>query len=54
MTKYDGSRDSYTHLKIYISELGQSATDEKLRVHLFSKSLTGAALQGLEKAKVNT
>ena len=34
-TKYDGSGDPFIHLKIYVSELGPSATDERLRVHLF-------------------
>ena len=56
-TKYDGSGDPYIHLKIYIDELGPCATDEKLRVHLFSKSLTRAALRWfvrLDKAKVAT
>ena len=56
-TKYDGSGDPYIHLRIYIDELGPCATDEKLRVHLFPKSLIGAALRWfirLEKAKVAT
>ena len=56
-TKYDGSGDPYIHLKNYVNKLGPSATDEKLRVHLFSKSLIGIALRWfvwLEKAKVAT
>ena len=55
IVKYDGSGDPYIHLKIYIGELGPYATNEKLRVHLFPKSLIGAALRWffrLEKAKV--
>ena len=43
-TKYDGSANPFIHLKIYVSKLGASATDERLEVHLFPKSLTGAAL----------
>ena len=56
-TKYDGSGDPYIHLKIYIGELGPCATDERLRVHLFPKSLIGIALRWIvlfEKAKVAT
>ena len=56
-TKCDGSKDLYIHLKIYVKELGPCATDEKLRGHLFPKSLIGAALRWfvrLEKAKVAT
>ena len=55
--KYDGSGDPYIHLRVYIDELGPCATDEKLRVHLFSKSLIGAALRWfvrLDKTKVAT
>ena len=42
--KYDRSGDPYIHLKIYIGKLGPCATDERLRVHLFPKSMSGAAL----------
>ena len=56
-TKHDGVGDPFIHLKIYVSELGLSAADERLRVHLFPKRLIGAALLWfvrLEKARVAT
>ena len=56
-TKYDGFEDPFIHLKIYVNELGPSATDERLRIHLFPKNLTGVALRWfvrLEKARVAT
>lgn len=39
--KYNGSRDPYTHSKVYIRELGSYTEDESLRMHLFQKSLIG-------------
>ena len=33
--KYDGTGDPYTHLKVFIGELGSYAEDEKLRMQLF-------------------
>lgn len=33
--KYDGLGDPYTHLKVFIGELGSYAEDEKLRMQLF-------------------
>ena len=56
-TKCDRSGDPFIHLKIYISELGPSTADERLKVHLFLKSLTRVALHWfvrLEKARVDT
>lgn len=35
--KCNGSRDLYTHLKVYIGELGSYAEDESLRMQLFQK-----------------
>ena len=56
-TKYDGFEDLFIHLKIYVSKLGPSTTDERFKVHLFPKSLIGVALRWfvrLEKARAAT
>ena len=48
-TKYDGSGDLYIHLRVYIGELasklGEYTTNEKIKVHLFQKSLIKVALR---------
>lgn len=55
--KYNGTNDPYTHLEIYIGELGAHAENEGLRIQLFQKSLTGNArtwYTRLDSSKIKT
>uniref|UniRef100_A0A5B7BZ34 Retrotransposon gag domain-containing protein n=1 Tax=Davidia involucrata TaxID=16924 RepID=A0A5B7BZ34_DAVIN len=43
-TKYNGTGCLYIHLKIYCGELGRPGQNERLRIQLFQRSVTGPAL----------
>lgn len=45
--KYNGTGEPYAHLQVFAGELGAYGKDDKLRMHLFQRSLTGPALNWL-------
>ena len=42
--KYKGTTCPKSHLKVYCRKMGACAKDEKLLMHFFQESLTGAAV----------
>ena len=45
--KYKGTTCPKNHLKIYYRKMGAYLKDEKLRMHFFQESLTGAVSPGI-------
>nr|XP_027066765.1 uncharacterized protein LOC113692545 [Coffea arabica] len=50
-TKYDGTSNPKTHLRMFANKLGKPIDDENLPVHLFPKSLEGDALDWYSNLK---
>ncbi|XP_071921845.1 uncharacterized protein [Coffea arabica] len=50
-SKYDGTRNPKTHLKMFANKLGKPVDDENLPMHLFPESLEGGALDWYSNLK---